>query len=175
MTNTPKLPNGAQLDRWLVAIARGDRDALAHLYQATGTAVFAYALSVVKNQSDAEDVLHDTFVSVFHNAGEYRSQGKPMAWIITIARNHSYKLLKFRQRYVTLDEYDWLKSLPVDPDDRLLLQQCLRALTDEERQIVVLHAVAGCRFREIGKFLGLNTSTTLSKYHRAIKKLRDRF
>ena len=31
MTNTPKLPNGAQLDRWLVAIARGDRDALAHL------------------------------------------------------------------------------------------------------------------------------------------------
>ena len=168
-------PNALQLDRWIRGMARGDRDALSQLYQATGTAVFAYALSVLKNRSDAEDVMHDTFVSLWKNAGDYRSQGKPLAWIMTIARNHSYKQLQYRQRYQPLESDAWLQSFPADPDDRLVLQQCMQALSDEERQILVLHAVAGCHFREIGELLKLNTSTVLSKYHRALKKVRDRF
>lgn len=169
------IPHALQLDRWIREMARGDRDALARIYEAAGTAVFAYALSVLKNRSDAEDVLHDTFVSLWSYAADYKSQGKPMAWIMTIARNHSYKQLQYRQRYQPLESDTWLQSFPADPDDRLMLRQCMQALTDEERQILVLHAVAGCRFREIGQMLDLNTSTVLSKYHRALKKVRDRF
>ena len=59
-----------------------------------------------------------------------------------------------------------------DPDDKLLVEACLKILTDEERQIVVLHAVAGMKHRQIGEFLSLPLSTVLSKYHRSIKKMR---
>ena len=48
-----------------------------------------------------------------------------------------------------------------------------RALSDEERQIAVLHAVSGMKFREIAELLGLPLSTVLSKYHRSMKRLRD--
>lgn len=60
----------------------------------------------------------------------------------------------------------------MEADDRLLLTQCMTQLSDEERQIVVLHAAAGFRHREIADMLGLPLPTVLSKYHRTLKKLR---
>lgn len=167
--------SGYELDRWIKACAKGDRDALANLYQATGSAVYAYALSILKNRTDAEDVLHDCYVTVWNSAGGYRSQGKPMAWLITITRNHCYKLLRYQRRYVPLDAEDCLRSLNAAPDDKLMVQQFLKILTPEEQQIVILHAVAGCKHRQIAEMLNLKTTTVLSKYHRAIQKLKDCF
>lgn len=165
-------PSALQLDLWLKAISQGDRDALEKLYRATSSGVYAYALSILKNRHDAEDVLQDCYVTVFRCAGQYRSQDTPMAWIMTITRNLCYKLLQRQQRYTSLDPAEDFGSANMDADDRLMLQRCMKVLTDEERKIVVLHAVAGCSHREIGKHLNLKTSTVLSKYHRALKKLR---
>ena len=58
------------------------------------------------------------------------------------------------------------------PDERLLVRQCLKALTEEEQQIVIFHAVAGGKHRQIAEVLGLPLSTVLSKYRRDLKKLR---
>lgn len=175
MANTPFKASNLTLDRWLRDIARGDRDALENLYQVSGSAVYAYALSILKNRTDAEDVLHDTFVTIWNSAGEYRSLDKPMAWIITITRNHCYKMQRYQRRYLPLEAEDCLSGLAMDPEDKLMLVQCMKVLTDEERQIVILHAVAGFRHREIAEMLKLNTSTVLSKYHRAIQKMRSHF
>lgn len=163
-----------ELERLLRKISLGDRDALADLYNATGTAVYAYALSILKNRLDAEDILQECYVTVFRCAGQYQSQGKPMAWLMTVTRNACFKLLKNQQRYISLASEDLLTAAAADPDDKLLLQGCMKLLTEEERRIVVLHAVAGCSHRDIGRHLGLKTSTVLSKYHRALKKLRAR-
>jgi RNA polymerase sigma-70 factor (ECF subfamily) len=57
-------------------------------------------------------------------------------------------------------------------DDKVMLQQCMEQLSDEERQIVILHAVAGFKHREIAACLELPLATVLSKYHRAIKKMK---
>lgn len=162
-----------RLDRMLRAVSRGDRDALAQLYHATAAAVYAYALSILRNRFDAEDVLQECYVTIFRSAGQYRSQDKPMAWIMTITRNLCLKLARSQQRYIPLESEDLIGTTPVSPDDRLLLQSCMKLLSNEEHQIVVLHAVAGFTHREIGLHLGLKTSTVLSKYHRALQKLRS--
>ena len=60
-----------------------------------------------------------------------------------------------------------------DPDTKLVIQACLNKLSDQERQIVVLHAMAGFKHREIAEFLELPLSTCLSKYHRAITKIKN--
>ena len=54
----------------------------------------------------------------------------------------------------------------------MVLEKVLHTLTDSERQIVMLHAVAGVKHREIAAILDMPTATVLSKYSRAIKKLR---
>lgn len=74
------------LESLLLDMTRGDQEALAQLYHRTRTAVFGLALSYLKNRHDAEDVTQDTFVRVWENAPSYRPQGKPMAWLLTIAR-----------------------------------------------------------------------------------------
>ena len=60
----------------------------------------------------------------------------------------------------------------VDQEDRMVLGALLGILSDEERQIVVLHAMTGFKHREIAQLLDLRLPTVLSKYNRAVKKLR---
>ena len=55
----------ADLDSLLYGISNGDKKCLEQLYQVTHTSVYSFALSVLKNHHDAEDVLHDCYVAVW--------------------------------------------------------------------------------------------------------------
>ena len=81
-------------------------------------------------------------------------------------------------RQARLSEEEW-NAIPaqapgVSPEDRQLLQQALAGLGEEERRIILLHAVAGLKHREIAQLLEKPLSTVLSKYHRGLGKLRSR-
>ena len=165
-----------ELERLLAGIAQGDREALAELYCRTRAAVYAMALSFLKNAQDAQDVTQDAFVQVWDHAPQYRPHGSPMAWLLTIARNLSRMRLRQGDRRSELSEEAW-DALPaaesgLSPEDRQMLQGALGALGDQERQVVLLHAVAGLKHREIAAVLELPLATVLSKYHRALKKMK---
>lgn len=164
------------LEKLLARIAAGDQEALAQLYSRARGAVYALALSYVKNAHDAQDITQDTFVQIWDNAPQYRPKGSPMGWILTIARNLALMKLRRMQRHGELDEEQW-NAIPADApgvssEDRLLLQNALAALEEQERRVVVLHAVTGLKHREIAALLELPLATVLSKYHRALKKLK---
>ena len=57
-------------------------------------------------------------------------------------------------------------------EEHLLLRACMEQLGGEERRIFLLHAVAGFKHREIAEFMELPLATVLSKYSRAVKKMR---
>jgi RNA polymerase sigma-70 factor (ECF subfamily) len=57
-------------------------------------------------------------------------------------------------------------------DDKLVMQATFNILNDQERQIIMLHAVSGLAHHEIANSLGIPLSTELSKYHRGLKKLK---
>ena len=162
-------------DRCLSRAAQGDRDALAELYTRTRAAVYGYALSLLKHRQDAEDVMHDAYLQIWRSAGRYRSQGKPMAWMMTIVRNLALDRLRLRDRLQTEDlaAGEALAEEPaaITPEDRLLLQALLETLDQETRQMVVLHDLAGLKHRETAALLGLPLSTVLSRYGRAVKTL----
>ena len=80
-----------QLDENLILrIAQGDGNAYRILYNETASTVYAFALSILRNRYDAEDVMHDTFIRIYTAAVTYKPLGKPLAWILTIVRNLSY-------------------------------------------------------------------------------------
>ena len=163
----------ALLEEYMAQIAKGDRDALGALYHQANTAVYSFALSILKNTSDAEDALHDCFLDIYQAAEHSRPQGKPMAWVLTITRNLAISRLREHGRTEPLVQEDWQDRLADNPavthEDRMMLEAVLSALSDEERQIVTLHALTG--LREIAALLGLPLPTVLSKYSRALKKL----
>ena len=165
------------LDDYIAGIAEGDREALAGLYRETHTAVYGFALSLCANAHDAEDVLQDTYLQVSRAAASYQSQGKPMAWMLTIARNLALQRIRERERTVTMTPEDWQTQfadrVTFTSEDRLVLETVLSTLGEEDREIVMLHAAAGMKHREIASLLHLPLPTVLSKYNRALKKLRE--
>lgn len=167
---------GTALDNCIIRIADGDKEALEQLYEQTRPAVYGFALSILKNTQDAEDVLHDAYLQVWNAASQYRSHGKAMAWLLTIVRNLAMDQLRRQRRVEPLAWEDWQEQFAENPtvstEDRMVLSALLTALEDQERQIVTLHALTGLKHREIAALLDLPLPTVLSKYSRALKKLR---
>ncbi len=170
----PSTP-AAELERLLAETASGDTNAFADLYTRTKGAVYALALSMTGSAQDAEELTHDAYLRVWDYAGSYRPKGSPMAWILAITRNLCLMELRKRKRRVDLTEEEW-NAIPagrdVSGDDRAALQSALGQLQARERQIVLLHAASGLRHREIAKLLDMPLGTVLSKYRRAVLKLR---
>lgn len=163
------------LEECLFNIAAGDRNAFETLYNMTHGGVYAFALSVVKNGHDAQDVMHDTYLKIHSAAPFYRANGTPMAWILTITKNLALSLLRQRQKTADIAPEEWDDHIPAvedtDREERISLTEALKGLTEEERQIVVLHAVSDLKHRQIAQLLDLPLPTVLSKYRRALKKL----
>lgn len=166
----------ARLERLLHAMASGDTGALAEFYGLTRNAVYALALSMLGSAHDAEELCQDAFLRIWDNAGRYRASGTPMAWVMTLTRNLCLMELRRRSRTAGLTAEEWdaipASSQDVSADDRQLLQTALGNLDAVDRQIVLLHAVAGLKHRESAKLLGLPLNTVLSKYRRALDKMR---
>ena len=164
------------LETYIAQIADGHKDGMALLYEQTHAAVYGFALSILRNRQDAEDVQHDTYIQIWKAAGSYQPSGKPIAWIYTITRNLTRMRLRDQGRTVTVSPEDWhtmFADIPaVDQEDRMVLASLLEVLSDEERQIILLHAMTGLKHREIAELMELKLATVLSKYNRAIKKLR---
>lgn len=165
-----------KIETCLSEIALGSKDALAELYHETKSAVYGLSLSILKNPHDSEDVLQQTYLQVYGSAPQYKSCGKPLAWIFTIVKNLSLQKIREGKKRGELTEEAW-ESLPapgeaLTVEDRLVLNTMVSSLSDEERQIIILHCVGGFKFREIADFMGLPLSTVLSKNSRALKRMR---
>ena len=173
--------NGASIhptpdEQLVLNIARGDREALSEVYLRHKGAVYAFALSILHNAQAAEDVMQETFLQLWTASASYVPRGQsPVSWLLGITRNTALKHLRSEQKTgIALDDLPEAAD-PLDhflaAENRIVTRAVMAQLAPEERQIVVLHAVAGLKHREIAKLLDKPLSTVLNKYRRALKKL----
>ncbi|MEF9942268.1 MAG: RNA polymerase sigma factor [Lachnospiraceae bacterium] len=167
----------SQIDETLfVRIGEDDCDAFAELYNLTERAVYALVLSILRDPDITQDVVQETYLKIRSASHLYKPQGKPLAWIFTISKNLAYSMLRKNKEHLAYEgellEDSIQCSYIDDPVDRVVLVAALTILREEERQIVLLHIVSGMTHREIAKIFELPLSTVLSRYHRALKKLR---
>lgn len=157
-------------------IGSNDMAALDELYHLTERTLYAYIISIVKNHDETLDLMQETFIKIMSSAHLYKPMGKPLAWMFTIAKNlHLSKLRKLKKE-IDLDSHEISNDLKfsyiTDNDDKIVLEAVLNILDEDERKIVMLYAVSGLKHKEIAESIGLKLSTTISKYNRALKKLR---
>ncbi|MCC8024411.1 MAG: RNA polymerase sigma factor [Clostridium sp.] len=165
-------------EEMLQKMGAGDREAFREFYQETARSVYSFILSLTKSPTEAEDLMQETYLSVWTKADSYVPQGKPLAWVFTIARNLCY--MRFREQRqrsdVALEELEGREEGRVcdsleQAADRKVLLDALSKISREERQIVLLHAAAGMKHREVAEALEMPLATELSKYNRSMKKL----
>lgn len=168
------LSRDGRIEAAIARLALGDMTGLEMLYGEIRTDVYAYALSKLADPTLAEDVAHDTFVQIYKYASHYRAEGKPLAWIFTIELNMIRRYFRTKNRSVSLED---VLEPRVEEDftlrviNRELLREMLARLSEEEREVITLHAVSGLKHREIAALLDQPLSTVLSRYNRAIKKI----
>ena len=164
----------------LKKVAEGDQEAFQRLYQNTDRTMYSFILSIIKHPQDAEEILQEVYLKIWTSAKSYKSQGKPLAWMFTIARNLCY--MKFREQKhdsdITLEDLSGTETGEVCSEiemaaDKMVLLAALSILKEEEREIVLLHTSAGIKHREIAASLKIPLATALSRYNRAMKKLEN--
>ncbi|MGI6607382.1 MAG: RNA polymerase sigma factor [Erysipelotrichaceae bacterium] len=165
------------LDECIEKIASDDMDGFRQLYELTSHILYGFALSIMKNEYNAQDCLHDSYIKIIKAAKTYTSKSKPLAWMLTITRNTCLQSLRENKNRTDFTEVQWglvsSEEDEVSMVEREFLNQCLKKLDDKERQVVMLHSLTGYKFKEIAQILKLPLSTVLSRHNRAIKKLQQ--
>lgn len=148
-----------------------NKNSFREFYECTHTHIFAYIMSVIKNYDNSRDVMQEVYIKIYQASQNYHSMSKPLAWIYTIARNECYMYLRKR---VYMDEYVDNVLLPkqIDKDTRMILEELFNLLNKREREVIIMHSLWGFKHYEIAKLLDISISTSLSCYHRGMKKMK---
>ena len=166
-------------EQLILKTGRGDEKAFEELYLETKKSVFGYILSILKNLHDSEDALQDTYLQIRCAARSYEPQGKPLSWIFTIAKHVCFMKLRKTHNHPEIDienienSSEYSSEDTTNTVDHITLKAVLELLTEEERKIVILHAVTGIKHREIASLLDMPLATVLSKYKRSLAKLKQ--
>lgn len=161
----------------LPKIARGDLHALELLYAQHKTRVYRLVLSMTSDSFLAEDITQETFLRVQEQAQTYRRDISETAWIIKIARNITYDILRRRSREI-VDAKAISKDAVVMPDtdeqSNLMFLDLIKDLSQPEKEIICLRILANLPWREIGQIMGQSADASRKRYARVLKTLRSR-
>lgn len=161
------------------ACKQGDRQAQFELYRLYGKAMYNVCLRMVKNETDAEDLLQNSFVDIFTKLSSFRFQSSIGAWIKRIVINNCINFLKKRRialEELDVDRHDQLPAAPEPPIMGLsveAIKAAMMELPDGYRVVFSLYLLEGYDHKEIGDILGITEATSKSQFSRARRKLQE--
>ena len=188
---TLPLTSISDLDRTLLErAAQGDEAAFEQLYDRYSAVLYALALRIAGEASDAEEIVLDSFAQAWRDATRFRPErGSVIAWLTTICRSRALDLVRARGRRGKLldsahaaepDAPPAMGSAPAPGDRELdLLERrqwvadALRALSQPQRQAIELAYYDGLSHSEIAERLGEPLGTVKTRVRLAMEKLRE--
>lgn len=183
----PSPSSDADLVALIDRIAERDESALRALYDLTSARLFGLALRVLRRRDAAEDVLQESFLTVWRSASDYRtSLSPPLAWLGLIVRSRSLDALRKHassraDRTQELDEslgqaLEGDSPNPMDAADAseqaLALHQCLSRLEQRQREVVSLAYLRDLSHSELASQLALPLGTVKTWIRRGLEQLR---
>ena len=183
------------LQELIGAAALGNHAAFAQLYERTHTHLFGVANRILGNGQSAEDVLQEAYVSIWKNAGGYRSEVdgqsiQPMTWLIAIVRNKALDALRVRARRKENDlsqdddlapDAESASEAGTNPSAMQLLEQatqalhidaCMNALEGSHRQSLALAYYQGLSHTEVAAQMGAPLGSVKAWIRRGLEKLK---
>jgi RNA polymerase sigma-70 factor (ECF subfamily) len=120
-------------------------------------------------EADLDDALQETFVVAHKKLHTLRPDASPRSWLYSIAINVARSMRRKARERPSEDVEPG--SAPQSAPERLLLEKLLVAITEEQREVVVLHYIEGLTFREIGDALSLPLQTVYSRLRVAVSTM----
>lgn len=159
---------------------QGDSEAFGQIYDRYAQRLALLLRPYTDDNSQVEDLVHETFCRLMDAIPSYRPRGKFRSWIVTIALNVGRKEARRRRnesRSHRLDSMDALRN-PAHGDPHELLERerfaeaLVRSLPETRRLVVVLRYWLDYTYDEIASCLGIPAGTARRRMHTALKELR---
>ena len=155
--------------------ARGDNLSLEHVYLQYIKPVRIVAYGILKNESDAEDVAHDVFLTYFQMKEPERIRD-PKNYLLKMARNKALEYMRRREHEVLTDDFTTFTSSPADGSEASLVARVgceIAKLPIVERQVFLMHVNAKMGFGEISRVMELSVPAVYRRYRKALKILQQ--
>lgn len=163
----------------LKRIVQKDAAALDNLYERFSGLLMSVILSVIKDQVEAEDVLQDSFITIWNKAEMYQNHlGNPTSWMVTVAKNKAYdryrKLVRKSEGLRNLKESITQQSQVYQTNNNNeALEGCLKKLNPDQRSAVVLVFYQGLTQQEASNNLDAPLGTVKARIRRGLLQLKQ--
>lgn len=179
-------------ERELVGRARNrDEAALRTIIRQNNQRLFRLARSIVKDDAEAEDVVHETYIRAFTGLAKFRGESRLSTWLTRIALNEAYGRLRRRRTAVAWESIEATHDMDAeiipfptfasqgDPERTMaqheitqIVERAIDALPDPFRVVLVARLVEEMSIEETASLLELRPETVKTRLHRARMLLR---
>ncbi len=186
---SPALEPGQPTDLELMAgIQNEDPEALSQLYDRYNGIIKALILRVVHNEAEADDLLQEIFMELWNHAKNFSAQkGKPLGWMVTLARRRAIDGLRKKQAYMRAGERlqneteqqpdAWVHNSTAEEidflDTRVLVRKVINSLPPAQQQAIDLAFFRGMSQREIAANTNTPLGTVKTRLELGLKKIYD--
>jgi RNA polymerase sigma factor (sigma-70 family) len=162
-------------------IQDGDTNAFRTLVDLYKDKSLSLALSIVKNESLAEDILQDSFITVYKNIKGFKFKSKFSTWLYKIIVNTSYNELKRQKRNISIEESDFVTNLSSEQkenlvlsfeDQKIYIQKAMEQLKTDEALVLRLFYLCEMSLKEITAITKFSASKVRVDIHRGKKNIK---
>jgi RNA polymerase sigma-70 factor (ECF subfamily) len=158
-------------------VQRGDTDAYRVLVERHSQSVFKLAFRMTRNESDAEDLVQESFLKAYRSLGRFDGRSSFTTWLYRITANSALDLIRARKPSAEMVERKDPTPSPersaISVQVRDALRDALDLLTPQERAAFTLRHFSNLSIKEISESLSLNENAAKHSIFRAVKKLRE--
>lgn len=173
--------------RLVQRMARGDKHAFAELYDRFSGPLYATAMRVLRDSTEAQDIVHDAFLTIWEKASTFDlSRGSAFSWAVTLVRNRAIDRVRSRQRRAELlaasapSDLGYTESTTggadtsaASSDDARQVRAAVAALPAEQQRALELAFFGGLTQEQIAEKLQAPLGTVKARIRRGLLKLRD--
>ena len=165
------------LEQLIIDCKRQKSKAQEALYRQFAGTLFSVALKYARNNSEAEDILQESFIIIFQKVGQFKSKGSFEGWLKRIVINSALQRYRKQAVFEIINEENIKEAdFEVDDDEIPLnfLLQIVQELPDRYRLVFNLYALDGYSHKEISKMLEIKEGTSKSNLARARMILKEK-
>ena len=152
-----------------------DEDAFRALYARHTPAVYGLLCRVLGRSADASDLMQETWLRAVRHLTLFRGPSAFRTWLTGIALNCYREWRRKHRSTLPLDGPELRRALDTSVDDVAAIRFALAALSQEHREVIVLHDIEGYTHEEIAEVLEIEAGTSKSRLSRARRLFRERW
>jgi len=167
--------------QWIEEVLAGNKQAYAHIINKYKNPLYATILRMTKNPQDAQDLVQEAFIKVYHQLGKYEQKGSFSSWLYRVAINHcmdEFRKKRYSMKQVEVSETTAITTnhpeiVFLKKEKNRQLERLIATLPEDERMIILLRYVNELSYSEISEMVDLSLTNVRNKLFRAKKKMRE--